>query len=135
MNEYEYWEHNYRWEYDTNELPKPTSDSNEEQLQKLLDRKWEKSHYIHKPQIMEEKIQAQIIDIVEQLTKTKITTKNRKREKERITGGLEWIQGKETGIQDMASRPMTHRDIGKDNISSKSMTGETEWETVQGRKM
>jgi hypothetical protein len=29
---------------------------------------------------MEEKIQAQIIDIVEQLTKTKITTKNRKRE-------------------------------------------------------
>ncbi len=32
MNEYEYWEHNYRWEYDTNELPKPKSDSNEEQL-------------------------------------------------------------------------------------------------------
>ena len=74
MNEYEYWEHNYRWEYDTNELPKPKSDSNEEQLQKLLDRKWEQSYYIHKPQIMEEKIQAQIIDIVEQLTKTKITT-------------------------------------------------------------
>ena len=49
----EYWEHNYRWDYDTNELPKPKSDSNEEQLQKLLDRKWEKSHYIHKPQIME----------------------------------------------------------------------------------
>jgi hypothetical protein len=32
MNEYEYWEHNYRWDFDTNELPKPTSDSNEEQL-------------------------------------------------------------------------------------------------------
>ena len=28
----EYWEHNYRWDYDTNELPKPKSDSNEEQL-------------------------------------------------------------------------------------------------------
>ena len=35
----------------------------------------------------------------------------------------------------MASRPMTHRDIGKDNISSKWMTGETEWEAVQGRRM
>ena len=42
---------------------------------------------------------------------------------------------KEIGVWDMVCRPVTHRDIGKDNISSKWMTGETEQETVQGRKM
>ena len=36
------------------------------------------------------------------------------------------------GIEDMVCRPRAHRDMGKDNISSKCMTGETERETVKG---